>query len=377
MDRSLRILFLASWYPNRNDLHLGNFVQRHAECISAKHEVFVVSAVAHPEPLKDRVQRGNLTEYTIYYRNELPFISYLWSMAKGIRMARKSAGKFDLCHVNVAWPAGFIALLLGLPYVVSEHFSGYLPQRKHKWNLATRLFTRMILKKAKMVVPVSEFLRNAMAEFAPGTRFTIIPNVVNEKLFKYQPPPREGRFTFLHLSTLENESKNISGMANALRMIVNRGRRDFRVQIGGDGDPSFLEKQLSSNSLSSERFPRLGAQEPHQVAELMANSHALLMFSHYETQSCTILEALCSGRPIVTTAVGGIPEITDETNSIQMEDDDRVGLAKSVEKMIDTYSRFNTAEIAEKARAKYSYEAVGKRYDEVYANALKKAPSDR
>lgn len=374
MDRSLRILFLASWYPNRRDPHLGNFVQRHAEAIGTKHEVFAVSAVAHDEPFIEHVQRGNLSEYVVYYRNELPFISYIWSMHKGIRLAKKSAGSFDLCHVNVAWPAGFIALFLGLPYIVTEHFSGYLPQRKHKWFITTKMFTRRILRKAKMVVPVSEYLQKAIAEFAPGSKFTIIPNVVNDKLFKYIPPPKDGKFTFLHISTLEDESKNISGMTDALRKVVMRGREDFKVKIGGDGDKIFLEKLLLLNSLSSLRFKQLPAQEPYEVAELMANSHALLMFSHYETQSCTILEALCSGRPVVTTAVGGIPEITDESNSIQMEDDDRIGMAKSVERMIDTYARFNTQEIAEKAQAKYSYEAVCKRYLEVYAIALKKEP---
>ena len=122
MKNSLRILFLASWYPNKRDPNLGNFVQRHAEAIGEKHEVYAISAVPWNEPFVDRVQRGNLTEYVVYYRNELPFLSYIWSLWKGIRMARKAAGKFDICHVNVTWPAGFIALFLKIPYILTEHF---------------------------------------------------------------------------------------------------------------------------------------------------------------------------------------------------------------------------------------------------------------
>ncbi len=377
MDGSLKILFLASWYPNRRDPRLGNFVQRHAEAISARHEVFAVSAIPHSEPFIDRIQKGKLTEYVVHYRNELPLISYFWSIRKGIKMAKKHAGEFDICHVNVAWPAGLVAMFLGLPYIVSEHFSGYLPQRKYKWSPPIKYFTRKILEKAQVVIPVSEFLKKAMAEFAPKARFSVIPNVVNDKLFKYQPPPKDGMFTFVHISSLENESKNISGMTDALRKVVRRGRSDFIVKIGGDGNMRVLEDHIYGNALPTHQFIAIPAQEPHEVAELIANSHALIMFSHYETQSCTILEALCSGRPVVTSAVGGIPEITDESNSLQMEDDDRIEFAKSIERMIDNYHRFNTREISEKALAKFSFEAVAKQYDEVYFSVLKRAPSSR
>ena len=377
MERPLKILFLASWYPNKTDPFLGNFVQRHAEAISLKHEVFTVSAYAAKEPSIERVQKGNVTEIIVYYRNELPFLSYLWSIYRGIRQAKKSAGSFDLAHVNVAWPAGIFALFLGLPYIVTEHFSGYLPVRKHKWPFPSRPLTRRILTKAGYVVPVSQFLCDAIAKFAPRARFAIIPNVVNEKLFYYGPPPDEGRFTFMHISTLENESKNIRGMLDSIYKVLKKGRQDFKIIIGGDGNLNFLKGLILENSIPSYQVEMIGPKEPHEVAELMRRSHALLMFSHYETQSCTILEALCSGRPVVSTEVGGIPEITDESNSIMVQDNDRIGLAKSIEKMIDHYDQFDGKKIAEEAAGKYSYQSIAAQYDNLYTNVLNEASSGR
>lgn len=377
MKRSLKILFLASWYPNKKDPFLGNFVQRHGEAISERNEVFVVSAFSARYPETRTEQKGNLTEITIYFRNEIPFLSYVWSMIKGIRLAKKAAGKFDLCHVNVAWPAGFFALFLGIPFIVTEHFSGYLPMRNHRWIWPVKLLTQRILSKAYRVVPVSEFLREAIADFAPDARFEIIPNVVNEDIFHYHPPPENQEFTFLHISTLEDQSKNITGMLDSLYKVNNKGRVKFRLIIGGDGDLDFLERELNTNKLLGEQTEVVGPQSPKEVAGLMARSHALLMFSHYETQSCTILESLCSGRPVVTTAVGGIPEITDDSNSIRMADNDKIGMARAIERIIDTYQQFDTKQISEKALRLYRYKTIAQSYEAIYVNVLKSDASNQ
>lgn len=370
MKSSLRVLFLASWYPNHYNEHLGNFVQRHAEAIATKHEVFVVYAVRSNQPEIKRIQRGNLTEFIIYYRNELPFISYLWCMFKGVRLARKTAGSFDICHANVAWPAGLIALLLRMPYVVTEHFSGYLPARNHKWPFMAKPLTRLILNRAKRVVPVSQFLRNAIETFAPRARYTVIPNVVNQNFFSYQPPPPESSFALIHVSTLENESKNIVGLVKALRKIHKRNKANYRIQIGGDGDTRKLLKLMVRYNVPMINLDVFRAQPPHKIAEMMADSHALLMFSHYETQSCTVLEALCSGRPVISSGVGGIPEITNEQNSVLVEDNDVDALVEAIEEVALNYERFDGKKISEEALSKYSYQAVCQRYTELYLNVL-------
>lgn len=375
MKRPLKILFLASWYPNRTNPFLGNFVQRHAEAISAKHEVFVVSAFPYKEPLVQRVQKANLTEITVYYRNELPFLSYLWAMRKGIKETLTKTSEFDLCHVNVAWPAGIIALYLKIPFVVTEHFSGYVPMRNHHWPIMSKSLTRKILERAQYVLPVSGFLQRAMKRFAPEARYKSIPNVVNEKLFNYSEPPKDGKFTFLHISTLENKSKNIRGLLEAVNMVAKKGRRDFRLLIGGDGSQQFLREAVMDYNSGNPNIETFSHKAPHEVAKLFAQSHALLMFSHYETQSCTILEALCSGRPVVSTEVGGIPEIIDESNSIMVEDNDRAGLARAIEKMIDTYDQFDKKQIAQEAGKKYAYTVIAQSYDEVYASVLKTVSS--
>jgi len=376
MKRPLKILFLASWYPNKTDRFLGNFVQRHAEAISTIQEVYVVAAFRYKEYSLERVQRGNLTEITVYYQNKLPLISYLKAMHKGIREIDLKKTDFDLCHVNVAWPAGLIALLLKIPFVVTEHFSGYVPMRNHRWPILSKTLTKRILQQANFVLPVSEFLRNAMAGFAPKAKYRIIPNVVNEKLFNYSPPETEGRFTFLHISTLEDKSKNIRGLLDAVNKVALKGRRNFRLLIGGDGSQHFLKRSILEFCPGGAFIETFSHKAPYEVAELMKKSHALLMFSHYETQSCTILEALSSGRPVVSSEVGGIPEITDASNSILVKDNDRIGLAKAIEKMVDTYEQFDKEKIAAEARRKYSYEVIARSYDEVYASALKSGSSD-
>ena len=45
MSIKLHILFLASWFPSRAKPTSGDFVQRHAEAVSTKHNVSVIHVV--------------------------------------------------------------------------------------------------------------------------------------------------------------------------------------------------------------------------------------------------------------------------------------------------------------------------------------------
>ena len=45
-NQGKKVLFLCSWYPNRRNPTLGNFVQKHAEAASLLNEVVVVAIIA-------------------------------------------------------------------------------------------------------------------------------------------------------------------------------------------------------------------------------------------------------------------------------------------------------------------------------------------
>ncbi|HTL82371.1 MAG TPA: glycosyltransferase, partial [Bacteroidia bacterium] len=141
------ILFICSWYPNREAPALGNFIQQHAIAAAAHDKISVVYARATsslPEGEQDVAEshRGNLSEYVIYYgkvRSKFPLLSklqkrdaYRKNIRFGVEKAIQKNEKPDIVHVHVIWPAAVAVLPLlnemNCPLVISEHWSGYLPE---------------------------------------------------------------------------------------------------------------------------------------------------------------------------------------------------------------------------------------------------------
>src|ERR1044072_6775721 len=139
--RQLHILFVASWYPNRNAPALGNFIQRHAQAAALFHKISVVYAIAEKKLAEGKTEivethTGNLSEYIVYYgkiKSKIQGISqfkkrnaYRAAIATGINCAKNKNGAPDLLHVHVIWPAALAVLplleQLNVPLLISEHW---------------------------------------------------------------------------------------------------------------------------------------------------------------------------------------------------------------------------------------------------------------
>ena len=83
---------------------------------------------------------------------------------------------------------------------------------------------------------------------------------------------------------------------------------------------------------------------------------------------CVILEALCCGLPVISSNVGGIAEVIDETNGILVENENTEELAKAMQNLLDNYMVYDRSAIAARATAKFNYDTVSKLYLNVYNN---------
>lgn len=368
------ILFLPSWYPSRQHATIGNFVQRHAQAVSQLLPVTVVAAFEDSQSGIEISEEGNLTEIRVYFKKKIPLFSYQKAMARGIEKAIELKGNFDLAHVHVAYPAGILAYQLELPYVVTEHFSGYHKQSGHKWGVGRKRITKRILNSAQKILPVSDHLGRAIVKFGCTTPYQKVSNVVDTQYF-YPSETKSERFTFLHISTLEERSKNITGILRGFRNLQDSGV-DFLLKIGGDGDIEELKAKISSAGLKPESVEVFGEKSIQQISELMRSAHALVMFSHFENQPCTILEALCSGIPVVTSDVGGIPEVITAENGILVEAENEPAFASALAKMVSNYPNYKAKKIAKEASAIYSNTAVAHQLSEIYSNVLKSGSSN-
>ena len=216
-----------------------------------------------------------------------------------------------------------VSKLSGVPYVVTLHGSD---AHSLGWNPSFREVMRMTLEEAHAVTTVSEFLKNIVHEKIGVEReIVVIPNFIDIDAFK---PSRDVRFCLdtgcikkrekantsnedkedrllFHASNYR-DGKRVPGLIDAFKIVVD-SYPNVQLLIAGDGPQrGEVERRISALGLK-DNVKLLGVRQ--DICELLCCSDAFLLFSSVEGMPLTVLEAMSCGIPVVTTPVGGTPEL--------------------------------------------------------------------
>ena len=367
------IVFLARWYPHRYDPMLGLFVQRHAEAAALYNDISViyVHPVCTDVPWRvstDDETINNVRTIRVYYKKSKSKILSLFRYFKANKIALKRLPKPDIIHIHVLTRLGLIAwwhkILHGTPYIITEHWSRYLPGNDFSGFLRKKL-TKTVVKHASAVTTVTDILAKAMQVHGlKNKNYVIVPNVVDINAFKPQPHHNEVP-KIVHVSCFENKSKNITGLIDALQILEKRNI-NFQCVFIGDGIDFEIVKEYSKNLNHQENIRFTGVLEGQALIDELASGDFLVLSSNYETQGVVLLEAFACGLPVVSTNVGGIPEIVNESNGILVPPQDPEKLADAMETMLQTYQNYDANALREGIIKKFSNESVGKLLDSIY-----------
>ena len=389
MSTSPNILFLARWYPDRYDPMPGLFIKRHAEVAAEFAQVAVLYLRAAPEKhlgieVVQSVENGVFT-VKVYYgtRSILPsFLTKLFagllfiiSFVKGYSFLLKNWHKPGIVHVNVLTRMGLFALGLqwfsGIPYVITEHWSRYLPVTGTYKGVLRKLLTRIIVKNAAAVSTVSANLAAAMQQHGlRNEHYLLLPNVVDTDAYLPSGERIEtGLKKFIHISCFEDRSKNISGLLSTLARL-SEIRSDFECILVGEGMDLQMMKNLANElNLSPSRVKFTGLLENREVVAAYREAGFMVMFSNYENMPVVISEALACGLPVVATAVGGIPEFVNTDNGRLVAARDEGALLEAILFMLDHANEYDRQKIRQDAVQIFSKPAVAMKLKELYSFA--------
>ncbi len=384
MSESLHILFLASWYPNPDEPQDGNFIERHAQAVGRKGKVavlYVHSLESAKEFRVETTENKNITECRVFYpkTRRIQFFQKLANYKKAHRIGYDALltrfGHFDLCHLNVFYPAGIFALYLkkkyGLPIVITEHWTKFLSINPASFNFHEKYIIKKVGNQAAMICPVSKDLKAAIQQIVSHDRYQVIPNVVDTRLFKVRSPHSPGRpVRILHISTLNDSHKNTSGMLRVLANIFKQRTDCTATFIGNHYGDRFI-KVAKELGMPEGRLAILPEIPLAAVAKHMTHHDLFLLFSNYENLPCVISEALVAGLPVLASDVGGVREMITAQNGQLVTSGDEQDLAQKLNKMIDEISRYDPHLISQKAKNTYGYEAVSTSYLNIYNHTIK------
>ena len=383
----MKVLWLASWYPSMVNTSKGTFVQRHAQATALLCKIDVIHVEAVPpgalehDFFSEQKQQFNFSETTVLYRKPaLPIIGQIISYRKNLNLFKRQIrkyiaknGKPDIVHVHIAMKAGLAALWMkkkyGIKYVVSEQSSMFIAHTKNaykKKDILFRKLTEKIFKHASLVLPASRIVGEAINAVTP-VRFTVVYNCVNTDHFFYAPEFKDKDFTFIHVSTLDN-NKNPGDIIQAF-IYFNQQYPDSRLVIVG-----LVTRELSrylSRLTYSTSIIRFTGYVPHkEVALLMQQSNCLVLFSREENIPNVIPEAFCCGLPVISSDVGEIHEIINKNNGLLVAEYTPESLLESMIKMYTDYRLYNRKKIADEAKANFASEVIAKEILNKYKEVL-------
>ena len=379
----MRILIIPSWYPTPSNPVNGIFVRQQAEALGKAHDVRVLYLDVMPRgqrrrPKRYRNKTPDYTEEIIEVPNRLFLwqFYYVWYLIRAFRKLRRKFNP-DVIHAHVAVPAGFGASVLrylGIPLVLTEHNGDFKP-----WLVrpGLRWMARLAFASADISIAVSATQRrDLLAAFPRTQRTVIVPNTVDTELFTPSPlPPAGGGYKLLFVGLLSTHEK---GVPELLQALAELRRETFPVHLDLIGGGQFLEeyeRQAADMGLS-EVTTFHGYRAPTTVAQMLRESHALILPSHTESQGVVVLEALVSGRPVVSTRCGGPEALINASNGLLVEPKNASELAVAIKKLFTDIHSYDPNRIASEARKLFSHKAVAAALTKVYEDVLLNILSD-
>ena len=273
-----------------------------------------------------------------------------YTMAISLKSLKIIHDNFNLIYAHTAIPDCLAAVLLK-PYhkhPVLCHFRG---SDIHTYPYYNRLAFNAVKKAiigADKIICVSEYLKNQVYKIAsPKRAVEVIYNGVDTIKFRKRLDVRKQlrkRLGFsksdkvlLFIGALIRE-KGIFELLEAFGKLMKMESK-YKLLIVGDGDErSAVLKYIERYKLKPDVL-FLGAVSHDKIPEIMNVADVFVFPSHVEGLPNVVLEALASELPVVTTSVGGIPEvIRSGYNGILIPPKNIEALVKSVTYLVKNLS---------------------------------------
>ena len=267
--------------------------------------------------------------------------------------------KPDIVHTHLA-KAGALgriaARIAGVRTVVHTYhgsvFRGYFGQRESAVYLGIE---RALARITTRIVAITSGQKADLVDLgiAPSSKIVEIPLGLDLDHFRELPAreaalsalglPREGRYVAIVARLVP--IKDIPTFLRALALVT-ESLPDVRGLVVGDGPEREAVERLAQNLGLERRCRFLGWRA--DLPNVYAASDVVALTSLNEGSPVSVIEAMASGRAVVATAVGGVPDVVSEATGILVPVGDHRGFADAVVSLLRDPDR--RAELGRKGR---------------------------
>jgi len=260
------------------------------------------------------VARGHEVERAVLDRRGGGKRRYLELARRTLERAR--AFRPEVVYAHFLVPTGLIAALATrAPLVATAHGRDV---RNVGAYPGLRAATRLVARRAAVLIAVSDYLRRELEAKVPEARgkTKVVPSGVDLERFSFAPAP-DGALRFLCVGSL-TARKNVLRLASAFERL-------------GEGTLTFVGEGPLRTRLEGRPGIELAGTVPHdRVPELIASARVVCGPSLIEPLGQALLEAMACGRTVVATRLGGPPEFVHPEAGLLVDPVDEDALVEAL-----------------------------------------------
>ena len=374
----MNVLIIPSWYSTKENLTNGSFFREQAQALRESGVNVIVAFVevrlVSLENINEKVEVFNEEGIKTYriIQGKLPKtgnVGTAIAFKSGLKKIYKEIIKensIDIVHLHSCIWGGlggaFIAKKLSVPFIITEHSSYY---GRFKVNFLEKFIIKKSFKNANKVISVSEYLKSYIYKYNKA-EIEVIPNMVDcAEFLNNRVEKRAGeKFTFLTLCYL----KNNKGVDILIRAFCNYFKgKDVKLIIAGDGPEKDNLVKLVNDLKINDQVIFKGALKREEVKIEMNKCDVFALGSKFETFGVVLIEALASGKPVISTRNGGANDIVKEENGLLVDVDNIDEMGKGMYYMYKNYNKYDKDLIREDCIKRYSKNTIIQKLLSIYS----------
>ncbi|MEE9326526.1 MAG: glycosyltransferase [Cocleimonas sp.] len=320
-------------------------------------DVSIIALAKNTDMLDQYINSGIKTKKLDMGKNIGDVIAAFKSLSRYI-----SKNKIDILHAHLVHTLPFQALLkLRHPKLKIVYTSHNVDVGGKHRDLMTWLIKPF--RNADIV-----FSKDMINKLYKKNTAVIINGVDIEKFS--QKSKKNTPFTFLSVGSIRDQ-KNQIFLVECAQQLKAQGYK-FVIDIIGGGEENrvLIDKitQEITDKDVGDCVRMLGSR--NDIPDLLKTAHCMVLPSHYEGLPIVLLEAGAANLPIISTPVGAIPTLVNESNGYL------VALDSFCDVMSHVYNNYKEAEekaqqLAHKINQQYSIKSMAKAHGELYLSLLK------
>lgn len=276
----------------------------------------------------------------------------------------------EIVHIHTASKGSFlrksisvmIAKLFNKKVILHIHCGGF----DNFYNSSPRFIKRYItavLNKADMLITLANSLKTGVSKKCSNSNIHVL---YNPTILKHMPV-RESHTTNVLFLGLMGKNKGVYDIIEAAKYIQ---ADNIKIHLYGNGEISRARELVSQYGLENKVIVH-GWISGDDKEKILQSSDIFILPSYSEGLPMSILEAISYGLPVISTTVGGIPDVVEDgVNGFLISPGDYKSLAQRIITIAEDkdLSKRMGQESYRLAREKFDIEEIINQLDSLYSS---------